>query len=107
MAHPTRPLAHFTAFLSGIGYHESAWRLADPALPGAPALAVPAYLGVLRRAAQAAERGVLDAVFFADSPGLEIFRARYFPQVGFDPLELVAALWRTTSPTRPITTTTT
>ncbi|MCW2930189.1 MAG: hypothetical protein JWM19_1151 [Actinomycetia bacterium] len=87
MTHPTRPLAHFTAFLSGIGYHESAWRLADPV-----DLAAPARFGVLRRAAQAAERGRLDAVFFADSPGLAIFRARYFPQVGFDPLELLAAL---------------
>jgi FMN-dependent oxidoreductase (nitrilotriacetate monooxygenase family) len=36
-------------------------------------------------------------VFFADSPGLEIFRARYFPQVGFDPLEVLAALSRSTS----------
>ena len=52
---------------------------------------------MLERAARAAERGLLDAVFFADSPGLEIFRARYFPQVGFDPLEILAALSRTTS----------
>ncbi len=87
-----RPHAHLTAFLSGIGYHESAWRLADPAhLTGA------ARFGVLERAAQAAERGRLDAVFFADSPGLAIFRARYFPQVGFDPLEIIAALSRCTT----------
>jgi N-acetyl-S-(2-succino)cysteine monooxygenase len=86
------PLAHFTAFLSGNGYHESAWKLAGPA-----DLAEPAWFGVLERTAQVAERGLLDAVFFADSPGLEIFRARYFPQVGFDPLELLAALSRTTS----------
>src|SRR5215472_1334600 len=33
------PLAHFTAFLAGIGYHESAWRLADAAYPSGPALA--------------------------------------------------------------------
>jgi N-acetyl-S-(2-succino)cysteine monooxygenase len=84
--------AHLTAFLTGVGYHESAWRLADPA-----DLAAPARFGVLERAALTAERGVLDAVFFADSPGLEIFRARYFPQVGFDPLELLAALSRTTT----------
>jgi alkanesulfonate monooxygenase SsuD/methylene tetrahydromethanopterin reductase-like flavin-dependent oxidoreductase (luciferase family) len=89
-------LAHFTAFLSGIGYHESAWKLADPALLSGPALAGPAIFGVLQRAAAAAERGLLDAVFFADSPGLAIFRARYFPQVGFDPLELLAALSQTT-----------
>jgi N-acetyl-S-(2-succino)cysteine monooxygenase len=86
------PRAHFTAFLTGVGYHESAWKLADPA-----DLAGPARFGVLERAALAAERGLLDAVFFADSPGLATFRARYFPQVGFDPLELLAALSRSTS----------
>jgi FMN-dependent oxidoreductase (nitrilotriacetate monooxygenase family) len=84
--------AHFTAFLTGVGYHESAWKLADPA-----DLAGPARFGVLERSAHAAERGLLDAVFLADSPGLEIFRARYFPQVGFDPLELLAALSRSTT----------
>jgi N-acetyl-S-(2-succino)cysteine monooxygenase len=84
--------AHFTAFLTGVGYHESAWKLADPA-----DLTGPARFGVLERAALDAERGLLDAVFFADSPGLAIFRARYFPQVGFDPLELLAALSRTTA----------
>jgi N-acetyl-S-(2-succino)cysteine monooxygenase len=84
--------AHFTAFLTGVGYHESAWKLADPA-----DLAASARFGVLERASLAAERGLLDAVFFADSPGLAIFRARYFPQVGFDPLELLAALSRSTA----------
>src|ERR1700685_556177 len=84
--------AHFTASRTGVGYHESAWKLADPA-----DLAGPARFGVLERSAHAAERGLLDAVFFADSPGLEIFRARYFPQVGFDPLELLAALSRSTT----------
>jgi N-acetyl-S-(2-succino)cysteine monooxygenase len=84
--------AHFTVFMTGVGYHESAWRLADPA-----DLAGPGRFGVLERSALAAERGLLDAVFFADSPGLAIFRARYFPQVGFDPLELLAALSRSTT----------
>src|SRR6201996_6792439 len=92
MTADNRPRAHFTAFLSGVGYHESAWKLADPA-----DLAGPAWFGVLERAALDAERGLLDAVFFADSPGLAVFRARYFPQVGFDPLELLAALSRSTS----------
>jgi N-acetyl-S-(2-succino)cysteine monooxygenase len=84
--------AHLTAFLLGVGYHESAWKLADPA-----DIAGSAQFGVLERATLAAERGLLDAAFFADSPGLAIFRARYFPQVGFDPLELLAALSRTTT----------
>ncbi|MFT4211376.1 MAG: NtaA/DmoA family FMN-dependent monooxygenase [Microbacterium sp.] len=79
--------AHFTAFLTGVGYHESAWLFADPA-----DLDPIAHVRVLTEATRTAERGLLDAVFFADSPGLEIFRAGYFPQVGFDPLELVAAL---------------
>src|SRR6201996_5057169 len=92
MTADNRPRAHFTAFLSGVGYHESAWKLADPA-----DLAGPAWFSVLERAALDAERGRLDAVFFADSPGLAIFRARYFPQVGFDPLEILAALSRTTT----------
>jgi N-acetyl-S-(2-succino)cysteine monooxygenase len=87
-----RRQAHFTAFLAGVGYHESAWKLADPA-----DLAPPAWFGVLERAALDAERGLLDAVFFADSPGLAVFRARYFPQVGFDPLEILAALSRSTT----------
>jgi N-acetyl-S-(2-succino)cysteine monooxygenase len=90
MCSQIRPQAHFTAFLAGVGYHESAWRLADPADLEDP-------FGVLERATQTAERGLLDAVFFADSPGLEIFRARYFPQVGFDPLEILAALARSSA----------
>ena len=98
------PTAHLTAFLSGVGYHESAWRLAPPediavlARPTNPDRPPgPDWFSVLERSALAAERGLLDAVFFADSPGLEIFRARYFPQVGFDPLEILAALSRLTS----------
>ncbi len=55
---------------------------------GWPPLPIWRIPSALERAAQTAERGLLDAVLFADSPGLEIFRARYFPQVGFDPLEL-------------------
>src|ERR1039457_7157388 len=87
MCSQIRAQAHFTAFLAGVGYHESAWRLAAPADLEDP-------FGVLERATRTGERGLLDAVFFADSPGLEIFRARYFPQVGFDPLEVLAALAR-------------
>jgi FMN-dependent oxidoreductase (nitrilotriacetate monooxygenase family) len=90
-------LAHFTAFLEGIGYHESAWRVADPAYPSGPAMAGADHITVLEQSARTAERGRLDAVFFADSLGLAAFRARYFPQVGFDPLELLAAFSRVTS----------
>jgi N-acetyl-S-(2-succino)cysteine monooxygenase len=82
--------AHFTAFLAGVGYHESAWKLGGASDPAS-------VIASHEQSAQAAERGLLDAVFFADSPGLEIFRAGYFPQVGFDPLELIAALSRSTT----------
>jgi FMN-dependent oxidoreductase (nitrilotriacetate monooxygenase family) len=85
------PRAHFAAFLAGVGYHESAWKvsgsLADPA----------SVFAAYEQSTRAAERGLLDAVFFADSPGLAIFRAGYFPQVGFDPLEIIAALSRSTT----------
>ena len=90
MCAQSKPQAHLTAFLTGVGYHESAWRLAETA-------DLADVYGVLERATRIAERGLLDAVFFADSPGLEIFRARYFVQVGYDPLELLAALARTSS----------
>ncbi|MGH1564888.1 NtaA/DmoA family FMN-dependent monooxygenase [Mumia sp. DW29H23] len=84
--------AHFTAFLTEVGYHESAWRVVDDAPPDTGAAATIPVL----RAAQVAERGLLDAVFFADSPMLEPFRARYFPQVRYDPIALVSALATTT-----------
>ncbi|WP_375388130.1 NtaA/DmoA family FMN-dependent monooxygenase [uncultured Amnibacterium sp.] len=86
------PQAHLTAFLAGIGYHESAWKLADPAQ-----LTPAAGVATLIAGAQTAERGLFDAAFFADSPGLEPFRAQYFPQLGFDPLGLLAALATVTS----------
>jgi FMN-dependent oxidoreductase (nitrilotriacetate monooxygenase family) len=82
--------AHFTAFLAGVGYHESAWKTGLGTDPES------VFAG-FEQSALAAERGLLDAVFFADSPGLAVFRARYFPQVGFDPLELISALSRSTS----------
>jgi N-acetyl-S-(2-succino)cysteine monooxygenase len=85
------PRAHFTAFLAGVGYHESAWKVSGSL--GDPASVFAAY----EQSTRAAERGLLDAVFFADSPGLAIFRAGYFPQVGFDPLEILAALSRSTT----------
>jgi N-acetyl-S-(2-succino)cysteine monooxygenase len=85
------PRAHFAAFLAGVGYHESAWKVSGSL--GDPAAVFAAY----EQSTRAAERGLLDAVFFADSPGLAIFRAGYFPQVGFDPLEIIAALSRSTT----------
>ncbi|MDH2416293.1 NtaA/DmoA family FMN-dependent monooxygenase [Nocardioides sp. CER19] len=87
-----RPQAHLTAFLAGFGYHESAWKVSPREL-ARPEVAVE----TLVKAAQTAERGLFDAAFFADTPGIQPFRARYFPQVGFDPLELIAAIAAVTS----------
>lgn len=35
---------------------------------------------------------MIDSLFFADSPGVEPFRARFMSQSGFDPIDLLAAL---------------
>ncbi|MCU1688438.1 MAG: hypothetical protein JWN20_366, partial [Jatrophihabitantaceae bacterium] len=42
--------------------------------------------------ARTAERGVLDSIFFADSPGVAPFRTRFMAQSGFDPIDILAAL---------------
>lgn len=82
----THRKAHFTAFLDTVGYHESAWR----ARPGAAAESV-SPINVLTRAVQSAERGLLDSVFFQDTPGLALFRAQYFPQYFYDAVQLLPA----------------
>ncbi|MBO0693228.1 MAG: NtaA/DmoA family FMN-dependent monooxygenase [Acidimicrobiaceae bacterium] len=83
--------AHLNLFVAGgYGYHEAAWRM-----PGAPrgTLGLPHYVDIAR----AAERGVLDSIFFADSPGVAVFRTRFMAQAGFDPIDLLAALAPVTS----------
>ena len=77
--------AHLNVFVAGYGYHEAAWRLRDT-----PATAVP--LAHFVHVAQVAERGLLDAVFFADSPGVVPFRTWFMAQAGYDPIDLLAAL---------------
>ena len=59
----TRTL-HLNAFLSGLGHHESAWRLpeSDPTAD----FDVEHY----KHQARVAERGRFDSLFFADNPGL-------------------------------------
>lgn len=78
--------AHLTLFLTPSGYHESAWLVQqeDPR----EAVSVES----LQEATALAERGKLDAVFFADWPTLVRFRAEFFPQVRYDPITLMAAL---------------
>ncbi|HLH99441.1 MAG TPA: NtaA/DmoA family FMN-dependent monooxygenase [Acidimicrobiales bacterium] len=82
--------AHLNLFVLGYGYHEASWRV-----PSAP----PGILGLQHfvDVAADAERGVLDSIFFADSPGVAVFRARYMAQSGFDPIDLLAALAPVTS----------
>lgn len=73
------------AFLMGLGHHESAWRLpeSDPALNRE----VTHY----QQLARTAERGLMDAVFFADSPSLMSHPARRPPEV-LSPRLLLAAM---------------
>ena len=77
--------AHLNLFVAGHGYHEAAWRLS-------PSGGGPLTLEHYTRIAATAERGVLDSIFFADSPGVAEFRTRYMAQGGYDPIDLLAAL---------------
>lgn len=78
--------AHFTVFLTPSGYHESGWRVQDEEPIAA------AGVGSFFDATALAERGLLDAVFIADSNAIAVFRASFFPQVRYDPITLMAAL---------------
>lgn len=77
-------------FVAGYGYHEAAWRFADLGERATPGLEHFAAV------ARVAERGALDALFLADSPGVAPFRARFMAQAGYDPIDLLAALVPTT-----------
>ncbi len=80
---------HFNAFLFGCGHHNAAWRR-----PGSPV----GRLGDIEyyeRLAQSAERGLFDAVFFADghSAGDTSAGPRWF----LEPLTALAAMARATT----------
>ncbi|MEO7370386.1 MAG: NtaA/DmoA family FMN-dependent monooxygenase [Ilumatobacteraceae bacterium] len=77
---------HLNLFVSGYGYHEASWKVSGLETPG--------LLGLEHFAniARLAERGVLDSLFFADSPGVAPFRPRFMAQAGYDPVDLLAAL---------------
>ena len=84
-----RRQVHFAVFLTPSGYHEAGWhgwRVQEH--DAVEATSVPS----LARSTAIAERGLLDAVFFADSPSITLFRASFFPQVRYDPITLIAAL---------------
>jgi FMN-dependent oxidoreductase (nitrilotriacetate monooxygenase family) len=82
--------AHLNLFVAGYGYHEASWRM--PSAPRGP-LRLEHYIEIARLA----EEGVIDSIFFADSPGVAPFRTRFMAQSGFDPIDLLAALIPVTS----------
>ena len=73
------------AFLMGVGHHEAAWRLpeSDPFAN--------AEVAHYQELARIAERGLLDSVFFADSPSLMTNPARR-PAEAIEPTILLAAM---------------
>jgi FMN-dependent oxidoreductase (nitrilotriacetate monooxygenase family) len=85
MAVTDRRQLHLNAFVFDIGHHEAAWRL--PETDPHATVDIDHYV----HAAQVAERGMLDSVFFADFLGMAtdpVFRPPSKP----DPTVLVAAL---------------
>lgn len=76
---------HLNAFLRNVGQHEAAWRL--PETDVAAVTDIEHY----RNLAKIAERGKLDAIFFADHPVLKD-RAQDRPWDSLDPFTLIAAL---------------
>ncbi|HEY4333768.1 MAG TPA: NtaA/DmoA family FMN-dependent monooxygenase [Ilumatobacteraceae bacterium] len=80
--------AHLNVFVAGYGYHEAAWHDAPRRAPD---------LAHFTHLAEVAEAGVLDSLFFADSPGVAEFRPRFMAQSGYDPIDLLAALIPTTT----------
>jgi len=87
---------HLNAFLLGAGHHLSAWRH--------PNSQIDAGLNIdhIKRLVQTAERGKLDAVFFADILGIAPtkdpdVRAQTVNYIGFEPITLLAYLAAHTS----------
>jgi FMN-dependent oxidoreductase (nitrilotriacetate monooxygenase family) len=79
------PTMHLNAFLMGVGHHEAAWRLPESNPRDA------AEVGHYQRLARVAERGLMDSVFFADSPSMMSNPARR-PAETLDPTLLLAAM---------------
>jgi FMN-dependent oxidoreductase (nitrilotriacetate monooxygenase family) len=76
---------HLNAFLMSVGHHEASWRLAESD-PFASA-----EVSHYQDLARIAERGLLDSVFFADSPSLMSNPARR-PAEAIEPTLLLAAM---------------
>jgi FMN-dependent oxidoreductase (nitrilotriacetate monooxygenase family) len=82
--------AHLNLFVAGYGYHEASWKVSPQPSPGM--LGLDHFTAIARTA----ERGMLDSIFLADSPGVATFRTRFMAQSGFDPIDLLAAMAPTT-----------
>ena len=87
---PASPHVLLNLFVLGYGYHEASWKVSGLEHPGT--LGLDHFADI----AQLAERGTLDSLFFADSPGVAPFRTKFMAQVGYDPIDLLAALASTT-----------
>jgi FMN-dependent oxidoreductase (nitrilotriacetate monooxygenase family) len=76
---------HLNAFLMSVGHHEASWRLpeSDPFAS--------TEIGHYQDLARIAERGLMDSVFFADSPSLMTNPARR-PAEAIEPTLLLAAM---------------
>jgi FMN-dependent oxidoreductase (nitrilotriacetate monooxygenase family) len=85
-----RPL-HFNAFIWPNGYHESAWRVVDDDVHGV--LGLDYYTNIAR----IAERGLMDAIFLADTLAIAEYRVTHLPQTQFDPVAVLSALAAVTS----------
>ncbi len=83
--------AHFIVFMTPDGYHEAGWKTHDFTADDSIGLQN------IIAATAVAERGLLDAVFFADRLDMTRFRAAAFPQFHFDPVEMLVALAMSTS----------
>lgn len=85
---PPRRQLHLNVFLHGCGHHGAAWRL-----PGSP-VAELADIRYYERLAQTAERGLFDAIFFAD--GQSVGDPASGPLWHLEPLTMLAAIARST-----------
>jgi FMN-dependent oxidoreductase (nitrilotriacetate monooxygenase family) len=82
----SRRHAHLIVFVTSDGYHEAAWRIHE--FDGSDPIGLLSYI----RSTEIAERGLLDAAFFADRLALTPFRVKAFPQTHHDPVQTLVAL---------------
>ncbi|KUM29191.1 monooxygenase [Arthrobacter sp. EpRS66] len=82
---------HLNLFLYGAGHHQAAWRAEDSA---AEQLSETQYYMKL---AQLAEKGLLDAVFFADGQAVSTSAAQAGPTWFFEPVTLLSAISQCTT----------